>query len=99
MAPEPETRLGELHWSERLVLTVRTAAAVLDRDEHWIRSQMAAGRLEAVQLTPAGSLMVKTESLVRLVLDARAATHAQLSALKRRTPEPPALRLVVNNTS
>ena len=97
--PCGNSRAEEVHWSERLVLSVRTAAAVLDRDENWIRSQMVAGRLEAVQLTPGGALMVRTESVVRLFLDARAATRAQLGALKRRTPEPAALRLVVNNTS
>jgi hypothetical protein len=90
----------QLHWTERLVVTVATAAAVLDRNEAWVRSQIVCGRLEGVQLTPAGALMIRTESLKRLADEAQPVTRSQLAALKRRArqrPHRPQLRLVVDN--
>jgi hypothetical protein len=91
---------NQLHWRKRLVVSVATAAAALDRTPDWIRSQIFAGRLEAVQLVPAGALMIRTESLVRLARAARPATRAQIAALQRRersSKSRPKLRLVINN--
>jgi hypothetical protein len=97
MTTQPES----VSWPDRAVLSIKTAAGVLDRNETWVRSQIVAGHLDAVQLTPGGELVVRTESIRRLVESAKPPTKAQIAALRRRLKHGKRgshLRLVADNT-
>lgn len=56
----------EIHWRDRLFLTVPQAASIFARSPGWIRDRAAEGRLELASVMKGGPLVVTVSSVVSL---------------------------------
>ncbi|WP_020181493.1 hypothetical protein [Methylopila sp. M107] len=56
----------EIHWRDRLFLTIPDAASIFARSPSWIRDRAAEGRLELASVMKGGPLVVTVASVSAL---------------------------------